>query len=1512
VLGLVLLVLVAVLILGRTEFGTREVGERAVAFLDSKIAGDLRVGRVSGGGIFRGVMLHDVVLEDSLGRPFLRADSARLGYNLRTLIGGDVVLNRVELWSPYAVLERMPGDSVWNFERAFASGAPDTASSPGEGSSLVLLERAVVHDGTVLLRTPWEPDPDEPVEPSDTARLMLDHTPAGVVREMRFESIDAALPRLVIESPGEEGRLFRIQRLSTDAYVYETPARIEHVQGVVTMRDSLVSFELDELRLPETRASGVGRLRTEPETRLDLELDIDRVAMSDLRWLRPDLPAQGGGSGILRVLQRDDGSTLVQARQLDLQGPGTRMRGSFGIVTGDSLYFTGVDLEADPVDLDFVGSLLPGGLPVEGLMIGNVRVQGPISSLRSSGDARLSHADRGGWTRARWNGTLDLQRRSVHALEIDFTGLDTALIARIAPEQLRLDRPADGRLLANGSLDGRLEIDAELRLPEQAGEERVAGRVIVDRTDTGHRVDVSVDADRYALRRLYRFVPELSILGDAASGPVHVVSASDTVWVDARVRAADGGLVVAGVFPRGDSLGFDLRIDLDDVALERVLEPMPVSRASGVVRVTGRPGEPGTRLAVDLAGGHFMGVPLREGRFGGRLLDGVLHVDSLRLQSAAGRIAATGRLGIDEGAIGALRVRALADSALALSPMLGLPLEERLLRGSADFDGVLAGNYRDFRIQGTGRMTDAWFRGLSAPAGDYRVTFDWAAGTSPAVQLTAAAERATLGERRLGVIELTGDLDRRGAGTVAVRVRTPFEQRYELVADYDGIGDTTATHVRTLSLSEGDHHWRLAAPALVRLDARGAHVQSLTLDRENGGRVRVAGLVPWRAPWIEPPPLGLDVGVQAAGGVSGSARRLLSALGQGFRGLSGRVAPGGSSGGALPLRVDLTVSAEDAPLAALVHLVEPESTLDGLLLGTLRLRGPAIDPVIEAEGVLREFRYEDVELERVSGRMHYRDRVAHAAVDAFRDGRAVVQAELELPGEIRMAPLDVRRLPLPTSGRIVADQMPAALPAGLVEGLEDVRGEISGELIIGGTPFDLSLDGELEVTRGAFTVAEAGVRYTGVAGVVRVLGDQELEVEGRGRTEGGSARVRGRIGLARLDDPTFDVRLDARHLQLSRRRDLEASVTGWAQLTGSYRAPRLAGHMTVDQGSLDLDELVREAMVVGLQNPLLMEAVDTSQVAVRRILRENQNPFLAGLVLNLDADVRGNFWVRSEVLNIEVAGDVLLDYASEAQDITMVGRLDATRGFYNFRVGGFPIRRFAVRSGAIEFVGVPGINPNLDVTAAYRARTTNGDPLDIMAIVDGTMRAPQVRLTSDADPPIAESDLASYIIFGRPTYALSQGEARALGDGVRDNLTAATVSTVANFGIPLALTYASSEVEAVASEFGIDYVSISNEDLVDQALNYGWQPDELFVGTRFELGRYFGDEWFVAFTPKVVPSTDSNTIAPGGRIEWRFHPTWNAEAFWEDRLAQAANSGFDRNLESRAVLGLFLFREWGY
>jgi autotransporter translocation and assembly factor TamB len=350
---------------------------------------------------------------------------------------------------------------------------------------------------------------------------------------------------------------------------------------------------------------------------------------------------------------------------------------------------------------------------------------------------------------------------------------------------------------------------------------------------------------------------------------------------------------------------------------------------------------------------------------------------------------------------------------------------------------------------------------------------------------------------------------------------------------------------------------------------------------------------------------------------------------------------------------------------------------------------------------------------------------------------------------------------------------------------------------------------------------------------------------------------------------------------------------GDLRLTGSYTAPQVGGFVRVEQGELFLDEFVRAAEVVDLTDPLLRDLADSTFAGVA----PEANPFLQNLRVDVELALQRDFWLRSAEINTEIGGNLLVTYDRPEREIVLVGELEAVRGTYEI-VG----KQFQVSGGTVTFVGTPGINPALNIEAVTRLRREAGDPLNITARVQGTLASPRVTLTSDAQPPIVESDLISYLIFGRPSYALASGETSVL----RRSLGAGEDYVVG--------TIASRLGTAVARQIGVDYFTITQtQDAVGLESAAGLSGS--FANTQIEVGHYVGQDLFLALLlrPLTGLGAVSRTQFPGVRLEWRFTDTWSVEGFVEDRFAREPSTGFGAlGLRLSKVLGLSLYREWGY
>jgi hypothetical protein len=264
----------------------------------------------------------------------------------------------------------------------------------------------------------------------------------------------------------------------------------------------------------------------------------------------------------------------------------------------------------------------------------------------------------------------------------------------------------------------------------------------------------------------------------------------------------------------------------------------------------------------------------------------------------------------------------------------------------------------------------------------------------------------------------------------------------------------------------------------------------------------------------------------------------------------------------------------------------------------------------------------------------------------------------------------------------------------------------------------------------------------------------------------------------------------------------------------------------------------------------------------------------------------------------------------QIQSLQLTGTLQAVTGDYAFYVvQGVPARTFDIRSGTIEFVGTPGIDPNLDMEARYRVRRAQGDPISVVARVTGTLQSPRVTLSSDSDLPLSESDLASYILFGRSGAELTQAQSDVVSHGI-------------GLVRPVATGLLSSEIQRALSGTGlpIDHIAFTTPEYGLDQLGTYWQDRGLvgvFHNTQLEVGIDAGPDLSLIGSVRIptdgtaVPDGASPWRMFGARVEWRFRPSWTSELYIEDRYARIPSFGL-AEIDDRKVWGLNLFRDWGY
>ena len=870
-----------------------------------------------------------------------------------------------------------------------------------------------------------------------------------------------------------------------------------------------------------------------------------------------------------------------------------------------------------------------------------------------------------------------------------------------------------------------------------------------------------------------------------------------------------------------------------------------------------------SRVAADILSAAYDDIEVYRGVLRGELVDGVARVDSFDIATEVGDAGVKGSFGLVEGRTGSLDIRVRADSLVFLEPLIfrdasptdiGLDQASRL-DGTITASGRVTGSLQDWGGTGTVRVRSLLYDEFEI--GEGRVDAAWAPDS---LRLVVSMDSLRYGRRKLAAVRGDGTyVD--GQGRVEADIRGLAGQRLRLEAAFEPQGAVVGLDVLDLKLGTRFGDWSLADTTRATVGRNGVWVDSLVLGRDPGpSQIRVSGAFPWRNPAADE--------VQEA---------------------------------------SLLVALDRIRIGEFLRVTQTDTVVGGVVTGELQVDGTALHPRLAGELSIDGFRYATASLDSVRAKVAYAERRAEGSMFGWQDGRSILTGRLNVPVDLRLTEVEDRWLDETMDARFRGDGVPAPLLLFLVPGLRDLGGRVDGELSVVGTPVSPDLQGSIRLVDGSAYFVPLGVAYRDVELTTQLAEGTMVELDGRFGTEHGSGRVQGTLDLATVTDPVLDLTLMVDQLDASGRRDVTAVVDGQAQLQGRYSRPVVSGDVFIVRGEMNLDEIWRQYQVIQLDTTLF-RMLDTTQVLYRP---EPGNPFLENLqITNTTLTTQSGFRLRSQELNVEVGGTVSLAVDRQSDDFRLTGTLEVIEGSYRLLARGVTGgRRFEIRDGTIEFVGTPGIDPNLDIEAAYRVRRAQGDPIDVIAQVTGTLQDPRVDLSSNSEIPMSDTELASYVLFGRAGAELTQAELDIASGG----------SLAVGLFRPVVSGVAASELQRVASSLGlpVDYVAFTLPEYGVSEYGAAWESGGgalgLFQDAQLEIG--FDPAPNVSVIGSVrIPRTESNQSALrlfGARVEYRPWQTWTIEGYLEDQFARRPSFG-PAEISDRKVLGLSLFREWGY
>lgn len=351
-------------------------------------------------------------------------------------------------------------------------------------------------------------------------------------------------------------------------------------------------------------------------------------------------------------------------------------------------------------------------------------------------------------------------------------------------------------------------------------------------------------------------------------------------------------------------------------------------------------------------------------------------------------------------------------------------------------------------------------------------------------------------------------------------------------------------------------------------------------------------------------------------------------------------------------------------------------------------------------------------------------------------------------------------------------------------------------------------------------------------------------------------------------------------------------------IKGPFNNTQVTGSVRILDGVLYIPR-PDEKKLIGASDPALFSVLDTAIMSNREIFPA-QSPLLANLQMDVNLRVDREVFVRSADYNVELYSerDLRIRVNRANESLILDGVLLTERGDYSFLS-----KRFEIKRGSATFVNTAEINPTLQVTAAYEVRLPARPAINIQILVGGTLRSPQIALESDAQPPIPQSDLLSYLTFGRSSSSLLQLQGTGLASS--DNIVGAGAALASRQLAAVALGVFADEVAGEAGRsLGVDVFNIAPADIQSDVGSF-------LRSTEVEIGKYFKSHTFASVNLRPDPAVLQR---PGILLEHRFGGLkgYSFETAFQPRYILNQPSLEVQNPTATSVFSFFLVRNWRF
>ena len=1512
VAGLVGLAFAGLFVFTQTDWGRERVRRQVEGILQGNSHGLVRIGRITG-NLREGFTLHDLVITDSAKRPFVAAKEVWGRYTIGTLFGKKIEFDDVKLVKPVIVLDKQPG-GIWNYDRIFPR---DTMTKRGPrktgwGTWIRFTDVTIV-DGDLTVRSPWEPSDTLSAGEREKAirnaftpefRLLIERVPGGFQKVSRYYNLNSFLPLVRLEDPGYRTRQAVVERAQALAEPFKPPrVQVMDLVGTFDFDGDSIWWKGARAKLPASDMSGDG-IYSFDDGNMRLRLHAPRVSPADLQWIEPALPSRGSGSMDF-ALDWDGDVQTYRATNADVTLDRARLRGRLGLTMSDTIALHDTDVRFANLDTRLIQRIFPRVRPPRhGILAGHARLNGGQHALAVDGD--VSFTDRAsGTSRVAATGTIGFgERFDARNLRLRMMPLQVALARELMPD-LPIGGTISGSATLNGSSKERMTAQGDVTHVDRTGRSRLAGRASFTIGDNP-RFDVDANLRPLSLATAGRFAPALGLRG-TATGPLYMRGTLRDFAIRTRLSFSDGGsLDLRGRLDLASrAKGYDLTADARLFNANAIIAKAPRTSITALVTANGRGTDPATmraRFFADVKASSYDTLGVEGAQIRVAVADGMADIDTATVRLREGIIHAAGSFGLRANRSGELRYHVAIDSlgpfgrfmppadtgivrprpgilarrtadARSDSARIAQRTEvERAVTGKAPprlvvdtpsvipksqlsgtlrADGVATGNIRNFSARGTASARDLVARGHTARS--ISADYLWTNARTPRSHLAVNARGSGIRAAGFEMDSVDAKLTyQRPRGTAELVIHQDTKRNYAVNADYLLNKDRNELLLNRLRLQFDTTVWASTRASKVRWGQSGVDVDQLELRNAANGRIYLNGLLPREG------------------------------------------------------RADFEIAVDNFNVGDAIALIESDIPASGFVSLDIKAGGTAADPTFRGSFGTEKFVWNGTELPELHGTVSYANQTLTGSAEGFREGvhqhPALFTLDGTIPVNLAFTGVTGSRFPRDRemAVNVTADSLPLELIPQFTSVVSNLSGKTTANFKVAGTLDKPVVTGEFRLTEGKARIVPAGLNLNEVYASVRLRRDS-IVVDSIVANSSGRLALYGGVGLPSFYEPTFDLRFFSNNARVLDNELGNIRAVAQISIKGPSKDTYVSGNVRLRDGVIYIPESDKK-QIISAGDPALFSVLDTA-VAANRELFPTQHPILANLRMDVNLRVDRDVFVRSRDANIEVYsdGDLIVHVNRRTQSLALDGVLLTERGEYSFLT-----KRFQVKRGSATFMNQPEINPTLQGSAEYEVRLPAREAIRIRILLGGTMKNPTIALESDAQPPIPQSDLLSYLAFGRASGSLLQLEGTGLSNGAgSDNLVGAGAALATKQLAAVALGVFADQIAGEAAQsLGADVFNITPADIQTDVGSF-------LRATEIEFGKYIKSHTFVAANIRPDPEALKR---PGLFLEHRFGGLkgYRLETSLQPRYLLREPSLAPQDPVTTSVLGLFLIREWRF